>query len=123
MLAHKRHHCRGPDSSAPCPTGMPRRSAVLATPPLDAWLQRTTTAGVDHGSLLETQTGTRTSGSEPHRDQSPQWHSHGCVGMSATSAMAVPGVWSCTCVWTGRAVQAGCDDLEMIDLAHLYSAR
>ena len=26
-------------------------------------------------------------------------------------------------VWTGRAVQAGCDDLEIIGLAHLYSAR
>jgi len=25
-------------------------------------------------------------------------------------------------VWTGRAVQAGCDDLEIIGLAHLYSA-
>ena len=28
----------------------------------------------------------------------------------------------CTCVWTGRAVQAGCGDLEIIGLAHLYSA-
>jgi hypothetical protein len=28
-----------------------------------------------------------------------------------------------TSVWTGRAVQAGCDDLEIIGLAHLYSAR
>ncbi len=27
-----------------------------------------------------------------------------------------------TSVWTGRAVQAGSDDLEMIGLAHLYSA-
>jgi hypothetical protein len=26
-------------------------------------------------------------------------------------------------VWTGRAVQAGYDDLEVIGLAHLYSAR
>ena len=26
------------------------------------------------------------------------------------------------CAWTGRAVQAGCDDLEIIGLAHLYSA-
>jgi len=25
-------------------------------------------------------------------------------------------------VWTGRAVQAGCNDLEIIGLAHLYSA-
>jgi hypothetical protein len=28
-----------------------------------------------------------------------------------------------TSVWTGRAVQAGCDDLEINGLAHLYSAR
>src|ERR1700758_3750665 len=28
-------------------------------------------------------------------------------------------VWT---VWTGRAVQAGCNDLEIIGLAHLYSA-
>jgi hypothetical protein len=27
-----------------------------------------------------------------------------------------------TYVWTGRALQAECDDLEMIGLAHLYSA-
>jgi hypothetical protein len=27
------------------------------------------------------------------------------------------------CVWTGRAVQAGYDDLEVVGLAHLYSAR
>jgi hypothetical protein len=27
-----------------------------------------------------------------------------------------------TSVWTGRAVQAGFDDLEIIGLAHLYSA-
>jgi hypothetical protein len=27
-----------------------------------------------------------------------------------------------TSVWTGRAVQAGSDDLEIIGLAHLYSA-
>jgi hypothetical protein len=27
-----------------------------------------------------------------------------------------------TYVWTGRAVQAGFDDLEIIGLAHLYSA-
>jgi hypothetical protein len=27
-----------------------------------------------------------------------------------------------TFVWTGRAVQAGFDDLEIIGLAHLYSA-
>ena len=27
-----------------------------------------------------------------------------------------------TSVWTGRAVQAGCDDLEITGLAHLYSA-
>jgi hypothetical protein len=27
-----------------------------------------------------------------------------------------------TSVWTGRALQAGYDDLEMIGLAHLYSA-
>jgi len=27
-----------------------------------------------------------------------------------------------TSVWTGRALQAGCDDLEIIGLAHLYSA-
>jgi hypothetical protein len=37
--------------------------------------------------------------------------------------MAALAAASCTCVWTGRAVQAGCDDLEMIGLAHLYSAR
>ena len=27
-----------------------------------------------------------------------------------------------TSVWTGRALQAGCGDLEIIGLAHLYSA-
>jgi hypothetical protein len=27
-----------------------------------------------------------------------------------------------TSVWTGRVLQAGCDDLEMTGLAHLYSA-
>ena len=27
-----------------------------------------------------------------------------------------------TCVWTGRALQAEYDDLEIIGLAHLYSA-
>src|SRR5260370_38719842 len=53
---------------------------------------RTTTAVVDHGSRQETQTGTRMAGSEPHRYQSPRWHPRGCVGMFATSAMAVPGV-------------------------------
>jgi hypothetical protein len=41
----------------PCPTEMPPRSAALATPPSDAWLPRTTTAVVDHGSRQETQTG------------------------------------------------------------------
>src|SRR6516162_3527157 len=96
MLAHMQHHCPGPDIAAPCPTEMPPRSAALATPPSDVRLPRTTTVGVDHGSPPEMQTGTRTSGLEPHRDQSPQWYSHGYVGMSATSAMAVPGVWSCT---------------------------
>jgi hypothetical protein len=33
MLARKQHHCRGPDTAAPCPTGMPPRSAAPATPP------------------------------------------------------------------------------------------
>src|SRR5262245_32289405 len=59
---------------------MPPQSVALATPPSDALLPRTTTAVVDHGSPPETQTGTRTSGSEPHSDRSPQWHSHGCGG-------------------------------------------
>jgi hypothetical protein len=67
MPAHKQHHCLGPDIAAPCPTEMPPRSAPLATPPSDAWLPRTTTAFVDHGSRQETQTGTRRSGSAPHR--------------------------------------------------------
>jgi hypothetical protein len=74
------------------PRKMPPRSAALATPPSDAWLPRTTTAVVDHGSPPESRTSIRTSESEPHRDQPPRWHSRGCVGMSATTAMAVPGV-------------------------------
>jgi hypothetical protein len=45
--------------------------AFTNPPPSDAWLPRTTTVVVGHGSRQETQTGIRTSGSEPHRDQSP----------------------------------------------------
>src|SRR3974377_75515 len=67
MSPHTQHHCPGPDTAAPCPTEMPPRSAALATPPSDAWSPRTTTAVVDHDSRQETQKGTRTSGSEPHR--------------------------------------------------------
>jgi hypothetical protein len=60
------------------------------------------------------------------------------VGTTNKSMAAMSGAWLCKkvrhpwlggdrrltmyFVWTGRAVQAGCDDLEIIGLAHLYSA-
>jgi hypothetical protein len=50
---------------------------------------------------------------------------HGCTDQPAsvkkTLANSEPSTHG-TSVWTGRAVQAGCDDLEIIGLAHLYSA-
>jgi hypothetical protein len=43
-------------------------------------------------------------------------------GFSFTKLLHRTLVANGTSVWTGRAVQAGSDDLEMIGLAHLYSA-
>src|SRR5438067_1041168 len=122
MPVHRRDHCRAPNRLVPCPTGMLPRSAAPATPRSGAGSPRTRAAVVDRGPPRETQTGTRMSALEPRRDRSPRWCPHGCAGMSAKSAMAALGAGSCICVWTGRAVQAGCNDLEIIGLAHLYSA-
>src|SRR5438876_5080026 len=56
-----------------------RRSVAPATPPLGAASLQTTSAVVDHGQRRKTQKGTRMSGLEPRRGQSPQWHPHGCA--------------------------------------------
>jgi hypothetical protein len=43
-------------------------------------------------------------------------------GLSFVPFVAVRLVANGTYVWTGRALQAGFDELEIIGLAHLYSA-
>jgi hypothetical protein len=88
MPARRRHHCRAPNRSMPCPTGMPPRSAAPATPPSGAGLPRTRAAVVDRAPTRETQIGTRTARLEPRRDRSLRWRVHGCAGMSAKSAKA-----------------------------------
>src|SRR4051812_21431322 len=109
-----RHHCRAPNTSAPYSTGRPVRSVGPATPLSDSELPQTTAAVAVHGPAQERQTDARRSRLEPRRDQLLQWPPRDCAEMSSRSAMAVLGVASCTCVWTGRAVQAGCNDLEII---------
>src|SRR5271157_4110501 len=44
-----RRHCRAPDRSVPSPTGRPRQSVALATPPSDAGLPQTTRADAVRG--------------------------------------------------------------------------
>src|SRR5262249_12565076 len=94
MPVHGRDRCRAPNSSVPCPTGMPPRVAAPATPRSGVGSPRTRAAVVDRAPTRQTQTGTRTSGLEPRRDRSPRWRPHGCAGMSAKSAMAALGAGS-----------------------------
>src|SRR6266581_160139 len=62
---------------------MPLRSVAPAILPSDAESPRTTVSVVDHGPRRETQTGTRTSVSEPRRGQSRRGHPHGSAGNSS----------------------------------------
>ena len=91
-----RHHCRAPNRSEPCSTGMPPRSVVRATPRSDAGSPQTRAAVVVRDPRRQTQTGTRTSGLEPRKDRSPRLRPHGCAGTSASSVTAVLGAGSCT---------------------------
>jgi hypothetical protein len=80
MPARRRHHCRAPNKSVPCPTGMPPRSAAPATPPSGVGSPRTRATVVDRGPTREPQTGTRTSGLEPRKDRSPRSRTRLCCG-------------------------------------------
>src|SRR3974390_2606935 len=112
----RRRRCpdRAGDNRAPPPSHKPPSVADLSIPHWDAQLPKGAGFRGGRASGSVTRTGTETRSSEPQTGLSMQSRLHDCAETSSTLATAASCSLPYTWVWTGRAVQAGCDDLEMI---------